>query len=434
MITPRRSLALLSIVAVLACSGDGAGGDESAWKTETTQVGDTTVVRTTGVRAEDAALRLVPEWSVGSLEGDGNYTFGSIKEFAVGPANEVFIFDGQYVALRQYDSTGKFIRNIGGKGTGPGEYERVNGIAVHEDGRLVMWNATNATVSAYSPDMELTGSWPVPGSASFNTSNSIMVDTEGNTYVRTRVGDPPPGDNMATSGRMFGITGLLRYATDGTVRDSLRPPDIIIDVPRLIASVEGNTSMTNVPWSPQFMWTFSPLGAFVSGRGDAYAINVTTFDGRVTRMEMEGARVPVAAAEREDNERVTTANMRQTDPNWKWNGAPIPDVKPYFKAISVGRDGRIWVSLSQPGEEIPENEMPAPRILDGREFPARKWREGTTFDVFESDGRYVGRVAMPPRTTWRAAKGEHVWAVTRDSLDLEQISRFRIAGAATDKH
>jgi hypothetical protein len=255
-----------------------------------------------------------------------------------------------------------------------------------------------------------------------------MADTAGNTYVRTRVGDPPPNDDMATSGRMFGITGLLRYSPDGTVRDSLVPPDVILGAPRLIASVEGNTSMNDVPFSPRFMWTFSPMGAFVSGRSDAYVIDIRTFDGRLTRIEMEGAQVPVSAAEREENERLTTANMRQTDPSWKWNGPPIPAVKPYFNLIAVDRDGRIWVSIPSPGEEIPVAERDEPTRFGDVEIAPRTIREPVVFDLFEGNGEYIGRVRMPPRSVWRAADGDHVWAITRDSLDLQQITRFRMTG------
>jgi hypothetical protein len=416
---------ILAATALTLCACS-AGSDNSHWTTDRHSSGDTSYVRITGVRESDALLALVPEWSIGSPEGEGRYSFGLIREFAVGPDNDVFIFDQQYVQLRQYDSSGAFVKVIGARGAGPGEYERVNGIAAHRDGRLVMWNAGNASVAVYSPETGYLDSWKVPGSATFNTSNAITTDTAGNTYIRTRVGDPPPSDNMAVTGRMFGITGLLRYSRDGGRLDSLRPPEVILEVPRLIASVTGSTSMSGVPFAPQFLWTFSPLGAFVSGRSDVYAIDITWLTGGVTRIEMDGERVPVHPAEKADNERVVTGNMRFTDPNWKWNGAPIPDVKPWFKQIAVGGDGRIWLSLSRPGEEIPEAELPEPRIVNDAPVPVRRWREPVVYDVFESDGSYVGRVQMPPRSTWRAARGDRVWAVTLDSLDLEHITRFRL--------
>ena len=33
---------------------------------------------------------------------------------------------------------------------------------------------------------------------------------------------------------------------------------------------------------------------------------------------------------------------------------------------------------------------------------------------------------LPPRTTLRYAQGDHVWAVTRDSLDVPAIVRYRV--------
>ena len=416
----------LVLLALAACNSDSNGVRNAPWRTETRSVGDTTFVRTSEVQPQGAIVQLVRDWTIGSPDGAGNYSFGAIKEFAVGPSNDVFIFDQQFVQLRQYDSAGRFVRIIGARGTGPGEYERVNGIAVHDDGRLVIWNATNAGINVYSAAMQPVDSWKVPGSANFNTSGAIMVDSAGNTYIRTRVGDPPATDNMALSGRMFGITGLLRYDSAGTVKDSLRPNEMIVEVPRLVASVENNTSMSNVPFSPQFFWTFSRHGSWVSGRSDIYAIEIASLDGKVTRIEMEAERTAVTAAEREENELVMTANMRSTDPNWKWNGAPIPEVKPYFKQITVARDGRIWVSLSQSSEQIPEAELPEPRIVNDKPVPIRKLREPVVYDVFEADGSYFGRVPLPARSRWAAANGSYVWAVTRDSLDIEQITRLSL--------
>jgi len=102
-----------------------------------------------------------------------------------------------------------------------------------------------------------------------------------------------------------------------------------------------------------------------------------------------------------------------------------------FKSISVGNDGRIWVSVSLPAERIPDDELapPTPPVPGSNEppIPPRRWREPVAFDVFEPDGRYLGRVALPTGATWRASRGDRLWAVTRDSLDIEQVTRFRVA-------
>jgi hypothetical protein len=410
----------------IACATDGGSDDDASWRTTSSMAGDTTVVRTTGVQ-EDAALRqLVAEWSIGTVEGDTPYSFGQISEVAIGPANDVFVYDRQPHSLRQYDSAGTFVRSIGREGQGPGEFSGSNGLRVHEDGRIALWDVGNRVLFFGSEGEPIVGT-PVPGGGRFYTSGALLHDTAGNTYIRTKVADPPAGDDLQRTGRMFGITGLLRFGPDGKVRDSLRAPEIVLDAPRLIAQRDGGTSMNMVPFSAQFIWTFSPLGHFVSARTDQYAIDLAPpAGGGMRRIVMDAERVPVTAAEKSENEAVTTAGMRMTDPTWRWNGAPIPDVKPYIRAVSVANDGRIWVSLSRPAEEIPVDERAEPRTERGITVPPRTLREPTVYDVFQPDGWYLGRVAMPRRATWRAAGGDLVWAVTRDSLDVEQITRFRV--------
>ena len=48
------------------------------------------------------------------------------------------------------------------------------------------------------------------------------------------------------------------------------------------------------------------------------------------------------------------------------------------------------------------------------------------WEVFEQDGRFLGRIPFPPRTTLMEAEGDTVWALGRDENDLPAIVRFRI--------
>jgi hypothetical protein len=56
------------------------------------------------------------------------------------------------------------------------------------------------------------------------------------------------------------------------------------------------------------------------------------------------------------------------------------------------------------------------------------------FDVFELDGRFLGSVALPPELPYRPfpgsddpiIRGDTIWAVTQDSLDIQYLSRFLV--------
>ena len=46
--------------------------------------------------------------------------------------------------------------------------------------------------------------------------------------------------------------------------------------------------------------------------------------------------------------------------------------------------------------------------------------------VFEPSGRYLGRVAAPARATVKSMRGDHIWVIERDSLDVQQVIRYRV--------
>ncbi|MGD2152629.1 MAG: hypothetical protein PVG79_05125, partial [Gemmatimonadales bacterium] len=72
---------------------------------------------------------------------------------------------------------------------------------------------------------------------------------------------------------------------------------------------------------------------------------------------------------------------------------------------------------------VPESEL-APG-----EVPERTWREPVAFDVFEPNGRYLGMVRAPRGfSTYPTPviRGDTVWAVVRDELDVPYITRSHI--------
>ena len=52
--------------------------------------------------------------------------------------------------------------------------------------------------------------------------------------------------------------------------------------------------------------------------------------------------------------------------------------------------------------------------------------EATLFDVFESDGRFVGSVSLPPKVNPLYMRGDLVWAVAKDDNEVDFVKRYRI--------
>jgi hypothetical protein len=430
---PRTTISLAAAL-LIACAAGDESADTRDWTTTRATVGDTTVVRTTGGSASSGTRTLVTELSIGSIDApEAEYSFGQINEMDVGPNGEIYIFDRQVPALRMYDTAGRYVRTLGRKGRGPGEYEQVSGLAVHGDGRVALWDGTTARMNIYAPTGEFLAGWPFPGGAGFFSSRAVFIDTAGFTYARARIGNPPSdAGGRPRAGFSVAALGLLKWAPDGTLVDSLEPPVPPTESARLMASSKNMMMVNNVPFTPTNTWTWSPLGYAVSASTGLYAITLHRSAGGPLRVEREIAPIAVQSEERANQEEVVTASLRRVDPSWRWTGPSIPDTKPFLQSIRVARDGRLWVMVSQRGERIPDAEMPPPPPagpLDPASAPPRpqtRWREPAAYDVFQPDGEFLGRVVLPARTTLFTMEGDRAWGVTRDSLDVQQITRFRV--------
>ena len=182
-----------------------------------------------------------------------------------------------------------------------------------------------------------------------------------------------------------------------------------------------------VPFTPPAYWTFSPHGYYVAGVGGRYAVSLLRADEMVLRIEREIAPVPVHPQEGAAWRESITAAIRQVSTGWRWDGPDIPETKPAYRELEVGLDGRIWVLLHQEAEQrqTADSEEPNP------EDAWQDWPEPTVYDVFEPDGRYLGAVRIPRETRVYVRWGEHVWGITRDSLDVQYIERFRLVGGTS---
>jgi hypothetical protein len=381
-------------------------------------VGDTITVHTVSGSVWGDTADLVPEVTIGTMEGADEYILGLPTQLAVAPVGTMYVLDRQVPVVRAYGSDGTFLYNVGRDGGGPGEYKNPDGLAVLPDGRVLVKDPGNARIAVFSPNGEPAGSWQYRGG--WNTSHRYYVDTTGASYalILLESGLPPWEWRY----------GLARWNADGELLDTLPTPTWDFEKPRVTAQREGSSSSTNVPFSPTTTFSFSPFGYMVGALSTDYRIDLFRGDGTVLRIERDWDPVPVLAGEREEQERRISENFRRQYPGWRWNGPAIPDTKPPFTDIFTGDDGRIWVQLSQTGvPTMSEAEAREEEDRSGR--PVMRYRAPVVYDVYEPDGSYLGVVQTPSefRTSPEpVARGDYLWGVVRDELDVPSIVRFRI--------
>ena len=407
---------LMLLTAATACAlaacDTGPGSSAAGPQVVVETIGDTTVVRTLSGSVWEAEATLVPEVSIGELDGPDELLFGWIRSIAVDANHNVYAFDDQAQEVRVFDSAGEYLETLGRRGEGPGEFSRAEAIAMLPDGRLVVRDPGNSGLEVFVPGTTETERWRYDVGGLFSVT-PLHTDASGRTYLDTR-------DLSADDFVMH----VIVFGPDGTQIDTLPEPSSTYEPPAVTAERGRSSVGYGVPFSPQLHWTVHPSGHFLSGLSTDYRIDLVRDDG-VLRIERAADPVPVSEEERARERESVTQDMRDFAPDWTWNGPPIPDHKPFFRDIVAGRDGRIWVRVSTEARAVenpdhdPEDPSSTPML----------WREPVRYDVFEADGSYLGAVSAPAgfaASPDPVFDGDHVWAVTRDDLGVERVVRFRI--------
>lgn len=409
-------------VAALGACGDSSGAADAAnpaeWTAVVDTIGDTIRVHTTGGQVWPADARLESEFSIGVLDGAPEYQFGSLRAMAVGTDERIYVLDGHGPVIRMYAPDGTYVKDIGREGEGPGEYKQPDsGLVFLPDGRLALRDPGNGRISLYDADGEYLDSWPVAGS--MNTSDPMVV-------TRGGIALTPVIKNLGASVTEW-ERGMARYHPDGTI-DTVDVPDLGYEEATISGESENSSSQSNVPFTASQEVAYSPLGYFVTGITDEYSFKLLRADAPIVEISMDHEPVPVNSDEAAIRREQIEQNFRDNFPGWRWNGPPIPDVKPAYEGFMVSEEGRIWVRVSVPSERhLTEDER---RSEEERlERPVNPYRTPAVFDVFEPSGEYLGRVSTPegfstyPRPVIR---DRTVWAVVTDDLDVARLHRFAV--------
>ena len=417
MTTPIRRIAVFLAVASLplACGpiSDSRGATDTVVETET--IGDTTVVGTVSGSVWGGDATLVPEVSIGELDGPEEYLFGSVSAIAVDDDHNVYVLDGQARHVRVFDSDGTYVNTLGRDGEGPGEFKVPIGLAI-SNGRLLVRDPANGRVQLFGLETGENEEWRyLPSDHFWNTP--LYRDDQGRIYV----------DISETEMR------FIVMDSDGTQIDTISAPvapaDFDDDQYGMNAQGESGDRWrsvgANVPFSPDWYWTVHPTGHFLSALSTAYRINLEQ-DSGVLRIERNHTPVAVPDDERDRHEQRIMSRMRQVDAGWSWDGADIPTHKPPFRGLRAGNDGRIWVRLWTEARQV-ANEEHDPANPESSPFT---WVEPLRYDVFEADGTYLGAVVPPAGFSPSAPPvfgRSFVWAVERDELGVQRVVRYRIA-------
>jgi hypothetical protein len=343
-------------------------------------------------------LYATEEIRIGDLEGEDEYVFGDIWYVAVGKNGEIFVADAQLPVIRMYDPEGRFIRNVGRDGRGPGEYQFIIGMKTFPDGRLAVSDPRSLIINVYDPQGEFLESFSSQntlfGPGVFQTGHS------GNFYIRRVLRHTPDMPNWEYA--------WLKLSQEGEIVDTIHVP--LDDEDREQAFVLFTASGNAYPFIEQPLSSLSPLGYLITGRNDRYSFQLNKPGMDPVLIERDHTPVQVHPDEKAQWEawkrRFGTSNI-------------IPDIKPVYKDLITDSQGRIWVWRYVEAEYTEKNIGPDVG-------PESRWWERPTFDVYLPDGSFYATVILPWNASFREARDDKVWAVETGEFGEQYVVRYRL--------
>lgn len=413
----RPAITLLAVLALAACAGGDSRAKDapSGRESDTSVEGNVTTIRTLSGSVWGATARLEETLSIGVDSGDEPYMLGRVVGVA-GTGDRLYVLDSSVPTVRVYDDSGQYLFDIGSEGDGPGEFRRPNALLVAADGRVFVSAFMQDRITEFDADGTAINTYPLNQGTRFVAASTLVLADDGTLYSSGRVGEDR--------------TGMIpRNVDNGAAAEPIFPPGYDYE-PRVFEQQLRMGDMTinvthAVPFSPTMQWALSPKGAMVAGVSSDYSFDIVHRDGTVTRVVREYEPIALSAAERNWHIEQITAQLREGDPEWTWQGPEMAAVKPAYGQLLPDLSGRVWVGRPGPGVENPDCE----KQPDTGVWSPPCWADSILYDVFDMEGAFLGSVDVPegvslgPRP-W--IEGDEIVTTIEDELGVIRVKRYRL--------
>jgi hypothetical protein len=346
----------------------------------------------------EARWRIVEELRIGRIDGDGPEVFGRVGGVIPDEQGHMWVLDTQAYEIRVFDADGRFVRTVGRRGEGPGEFGGFfgpcafpgpNGQIVVEDrlGRWQRFDTAGALVAAQPSTSNLGCGlrvWTTDGRFLVVNTHTDLLTRERSSYFVVHAldadGDLVPGDTFPSPTLPPNPT-VTWVSTSGVGR--------IISAP---------------PFWPRGTMLLSPTGDFwISDGGGPYTVRRQALAGD-TFMVMERPYDPVPIPDSIRDRAIDDFRREGYTAENGFDPDQVPRVYPPIEQLLVAPDGTLYVRRTVAGGSA-------------------------ALDVFSADGHYLGEAEVGEdfaRFSIRHLTSDKMYGIVQDELGVQYVVRLGI--------
>lgn len=318
-------------------------------------------------------LKYAQEWSVGGENEPQGDLINRPFDVRVGKGGSVFVLDLGDTCIRMFNAQGKFVRQIGRKGQGPGEYDMPISFDIGAADEIFVFDGANLRATRFDKEGK-----PLHNFRVEKFCTQIRTDGRGRLYL----GEISSSETAGLSSEFKEVVQKLTILrTDQEGRNPLRIGPFIGMKLMVKAQGQGAISMSS-PFSPMTGWGVAPDGHILAGYNEKYEISVHDPDGKILfRFGREYKPLKIKSSRR---------------------GAKGPDYFPAFSPDFFFDDaGNAWFRLFK-------ND-------DDKDF---------LYDVFSPEGIYLKQIIAPFRI-YQIRNGK-AYAIVETDEGFKTLRCFRL--------
>lgn len=341
----------------------------------------------------------MPLVDIGSADGEESELLNGAESAWRSADGGIFFSNTGTQEIRYYDSTGRFLRSIGRRGGGPGEFDpfgAMNLAPVREG--VLAGDDQNMRVHLFGGDGKLIRTvLLLPGETV--PRPTFLAGFDSFLVVEGRAFPTKPTETWIDSAHIF------RYRLDGS------PANAVTAVPRrsyrAVSSGNESPMFLTVPMTPTLA-LLADSSSLLTRASAEPIVERWSWGGHLLARHRWGGGQRRRSADYVDRYRKSLlarsdgSFRRAVEALYRQGPAP-PEWVPTHTRLVEGPDGTVWIQHYHFDWE-----------------PEGRW------DVLDRTGRWLGTVAMPAGHWLYRAGADYVLARHRDELDVEHVTLHRL--------
>jgi len=299
-------------------------------------------------------FELEEDLSIGSEE-DENYFFYRAWHMAVDKKGNIYVVDRSNTRIQVFDKEGQYLRTIGRKGQGPGEFHSPQNVFVNDQNGEI-YVPDFRSIKVFTSNGDYLRTIPLESynrSYCISSGGAIIGDVSKLTFDE---------NNIIKTRKHFASLRFIN-STDGSETAIASYPD------QLSKIIEGRVAGFHHGYEHRFQMCAIGPQTFVYGYSSNYELNIIDSTGKILfKIQKESPLLPISKKEKD-----AVREKFRDSPIKNVNNIPFPDHKPHYGRILSDGD---WIFVMQ--YKSPQDQ-----------------REVWPVDVFDKQGYYMYKSTLP---------------------------------------